>query len=267
MGGFQPRVLGRTGLKVGPLGVSGGYGAPAEAFEEAFERGCNYFYWGSLRRDGMRRAIKNLCAQGKREELVVLLQSYSRFPGCMEYTFKKGLRSLGLERADILLLGWYNKTPSPRIMERAVRLRDRGLVRFLAVSGHNREAFPRMAATGMFDVLHVRYNAAHRGAEREVFPKLPQEDRPGIVTYTATRWGNLLNPKKTPPDEGPLRAADCYRFVLSNPAVEVCMGGPKNLEQLREALTALEAGPLGPEEMERARRIGEWVHNKGRGGS
>ena len=267
MAGFEPRILGRTGLRVGPLGVSGGYGAPAQAFEEAFEQGCNYFYWGSLRKDGMRQAIKNICAQGKRDSLVVLLQSYSRSPGFMEYTFKKGLRSLGLERADVLLLGWYNKTPSPRIMERAVSLRDRGLVRYLAVSGHNREAFPVMADTGMFDILHVRYNAAHRGAEQQVFSRLGQENRPGIVTYTATRWGNLINPKKTPPHDGPLQGADCYRFVLSNPAVGVCMSGPKNLEQMREALTALEAGALSPEEMERARRIGDWVHSKGRTGS
>jgi hypothetical protein len=42
----EPRDLGRTGLKVGRLGVAGGYGAPAAAFEEAFERGCNYFLLG-----------------------------------------------------------------------------------------------------------------------------------------------------------------------------------------------------------------------------
>jgi predicted aldo/keto reductase-like oxidoreductase len=260
MAGFEPRVLGRTGLRVGPLGVSGGYGAPAEAFEEAFERGCNYFYWGSKRRDGMARAIRNIVARGDRDKLVVLLQSYSRFPGLMESFLIKGLKSLGIERADVLLLGWYNKTPSPRILERALSLKNRGLVRFLAVSGHNREAFPKMAATGVFDILHVRYNAAHRGAEQEVFPHLPEEDPPGVVTYTATRWGNLLNPKKTPKDEPPLSAAECYRFVLSNPAVGVCISGPKNKDQMDQALTSLEAGPLSPEEMERARRIGDYVH-------
>ena len=33
-----PRILGRTGLKVGRLGVASSYGAPAAAYEEAFER-------------------------------------------------------------------------------------------------------------------------------------------------------------------------------------------------------------------------------------
>ena len=31
-------ILGKTGLRVGRLGVASSYGAPASAFEEAFER-------------------------------------------------------------------------------------------------------------------------------------------------------------------------------------------------------------------------------------
>ena len=38
----QKRILGRTGLRVGCLGVGSSYDTPAEAYEEAFERGVNY---------------------------------------------------------------------------------------------------------------------------------------------------------------------------------------------------------------------------------
>jgi hypothetical protein len=54
------RILGRTGLKVGRLGVACSYGAPTAAFEEAFEQGVNYFYWGSRRKASMARAIRNI---------------------------------------------------------------------------------------------------------------------------------------------------------------------------------------------------------------
>jgi len=65
MAAFTKRILGGNGLKVGPLGLAASYGAPAEAFEEAFEKGCNYFYLGSGRhKAGMRQAIRNLCRQG-----------------------------------------------------------------------------------------------------------------------------------------------------------------------------------------------------------
>jgi aryl-alcohol dehydrogenase-like predicted oxidoreductase len=256
----EKRVLGRTGLSVGRLGVSASYGAPAEAFEEAFERGCNYFYWGSMRTKAMGQAIRNLVAKGKREEMVLVLQSYSRSAAFMEHKFIKGLKALGAESADVLLLGWYNHPPSPRLLERAEKMRERGLFRVLALSGHNRPFFPEIAKDARFGHFHVRYNAAHRGAERDIFDVLPAEGRPGIVTFTTTRWGDLLKAKKMPPGESPLSGADCYRFALSHPAVDMVMSGPADLAQMREALRALDLGPLSPEEMERARRIGAYVH-------
>ncbi|MBW2352505.1 MAG: hypothetical protein JRF51_04640 [Deltaproteobacteria bacterium] len=256
----KTRVLGRTGLKVGPLGVASSFGAPASAFEEAFDRGCNYFYWGSLRKRGMRDAIRHLCARGRREDMVIVVQSYSRSASLMKSFFEKALKSLGLDHADILILGWYNRPPSKRIIDQAATMRDRGLFRFLGLSGHNRSLFPRLAESGLFDLFHVRYNAAHRGAEKEIFPHVQGPDRPGIVSYTATRWAQLLNPKKMPPGEDPPSASHCYRFVLSNPGVDVCMCGPRDEAQMREALRTLDLGPLSPEELDRMRKIGDYVH-------
>lgn len=256
------RTLGSTGLKVGRLGVACSYGAPTAAFEEAFDQGINYFYWGSTRKEAMAVAIRNIVARGLRDQLVVLIQSYSRSPLLMEIFFHKALKRLKIDTADILLLGWHNTPPSQRIIDRAMQMKQRGMFRFLALSGHHRPLFARLAndSDEMFDLFHVRYNAVHRGAENEVFDQLPVEKRPGIVTYTATRWGDLLNPKKMPEGESPLTGTDCYRFVLSNPNVDVCMSGPKNIEQMRQAIKALKKGPLTPEEMIRIRQIGDHIH-------
>ena len=260
MDAFKFNELGKTGLQVGRLGVAASYGAPAAAFEEAFDRGCNYFYWGSQRRSGMRRALQNICSNGKRDEVVILIQSYSRSAFLMEAFLKKALRALSVDYADVLLLGWHNKRPSQRIIDKALSLKDKGLYRFLAVSGHNRTLFPILADEDLFDIFHIRYNAAHRGAEQDIFDKLEEHTSPAIVSYTATRWGQLLNPKKVPAGEKPLSASDCYRFVLSNPAVNVCMCGPKDVPQMREALESVELGPMDEEELDRVRRIGDYVH-------
>ena len=76
---FSARNLGKSKLTVGPLGIAGGYGAPAEACEEAFERGCNYFYHGSVRKDGMTAAIKNIIRKGQRDKLILVGQIYTRW--------------------------------------------------------------------------------------------------------------------------------------------------------------------------------------------
>ena len=261
MGNFKQAILGKTGLKVGRLGVAASYGAPTGAYEEAFEKGCNYFYFGSgRRRAGMKQAIRNLCRKGKRDKIIISLHTYARNGVLIKPVIMRRLRTLGLEQADILLLGFHNSRPFQFLLDQALKMKDQGLFRFIGMSGHNRSLFPDMINEGLFDLFHVRYNAAHRGAETEVFPCLKKDDGPGIVTYTATRWGHLLKQEKMPAGESPLSAGDCYRFVLSNPAVDVCLCGPGDIHQMREALKALEFGPLSSDETTRIREIGDYVH-------
>ena len=77
----------------------------------------------------------------------------------------------------------------------------------------------------------------------------------GLVCSTIVNWAGKQLKDGTPP----LTAADCYRFVLSNPLADLCMTGPASAEEMDEALTALDLGPLREEEMERVRRIGDHV--------
>lgn len=255
-------TLGTSGLVAGRLGFSGGYGAPAKAFEMAFERGCNYFYHGSIRRPGMNEAIKNIAAKGQREKLIVTAQCYLRAGWLVRWSMNRFFKQTGLEYADALLLGWYNGMPPQGVIDAALELKAKGLVRHIAISGHERSAFAGFAKTGLFDIFHVRYSAAHRGAEKEVFEAIPQGERPGIVTYTATRWGGLMNPRKMPKGENTPRASDCYRFVLTNPMVNVCIAGPKNMAEAEEALAALDRGPMQPDEMAWMRRVGDHLRVK-----
>jgi aryl-alcohol dehydrogenase-like predicted oxidoreductase len=181
----------------------------------------------------------------------------------MRLMVESGLRRLGLDYADVLLLGWYNHRPPQAILDAAAELRAQGRVRYLMLSGHRRTFFPEMARDGIFDLFMVRYNAAHRGAEREVFPALPAPpERPAICAYTATRWGSLLDPKRVPRGERVPTAGDCYRFCLSHPAVDRVLAGPADTEQVRLVCKALAAGPLAADELAWMRRVGDHVYGR-----
>ena len=152
-------------------------------------------------------------------------------------------------------------------MDAALRLKEQGKVRYLQISAHHRPVFQQYIPDSRIDLLMVRYNAAHRGAEWEVFPHLDKCDGliPGIVTYTATRWRCLLQPQYMPPGVKKPTAADCYRFVLSNPNVDVCLCGPGSAEELEANLKVLELGPMSAEEMEWMRKVGDHVHRVTKG--
>ena len=265
---FQDKIiLGRTGLKVGRLGIASSYGAPAEAYEEAFEKGCNYFMIGSFlrgRSGEMIKAIRNICRKGKRDELIIAMNDYTHNILLQRPHFRSGLKTLGLPYIDILILGYYIRIPGQGVLKGATKLKEQGLIRHIGIASHNRALFPRLAEDGRIDVFHLRYNAVNRGAEEDVFPYLPVEDKPGIVSYTATRLGQLLKENRMPPGEKPLKASECYRFVLSNPSVNVCLTGTRTHAMMKENLKVLEMGPLSPEEMVRIRKIGDYIYGKKR---
>jgi aryl-alcohol dehydrogenase-like predicted oxidoreductase len=254
-------ILGRTGIEVSRLGIASGYGIDAPAIEKAFhESGINYFYWSTPRKKGMEIALKNL-VPSHRDKIAIVFQSYDHSGWYMPRGVENGLRDINSDYADVLLLGFYPSMPSKRVLENAQKLKDSGKIRFIALSGHNRKLFGKLAQdpNSPIDIFMARYNAAHTGAEQDIFPFLNGKQRPGVTIYTATCWGKLLNPAKMPANESPLTASDCYRFVLSNPNVELCMMGPKNAAELADGLKALERGPLTDSEMERVRRIGKFV--------
>lgn len=257
-------TLGRSELRVSRLGLGSSFSAPTSSYEEAFEKGVNYFYWGSLRRNFMGDAIRNL-APRYRNELVVVIQSYARLGSIVARSLERALSKLHLDYADVLLLGWHSKPPSARIVDAALQLKTRGLVKHLAVSGHNRLMFPALLDDPRFAIWHVRYNAVHRGAEREVFPHLETrrlDNRPGLVTFTTTRWGHLCDPKRTPPGERTPLGMDCYRFALSHPTVNVVLAGPSSAEQMSQALHALELGPMTEDEFAWIRRVGDHIYER-----
>lgn len=260
----EPTTLGRSGLSVSRIGIGASYGVGAASIERAFhERGINYFYWGSIRRPGMRDAVRRLAATA-RDRIVVALQTYDRTGLLMAPFVERGLSALRIERADVLILGWRSGPVSGRVRDAADRLRDRGLVRCLAISGHDRGFLGRVAAdpAAPFDVVMFRYNAAHRGAETDILPRLGAGARVGTIAYTATRWGQLLDPKRMPAGESAPDAADCYRFALTDPRVDMVLAGPADDAQLAAALVALDRGALPRDAMERMRRIGDHVRSR-----
>ncbi len=256
---FEHRTLGRTGLDVSPLGLATGGGSlsPRDV-ERAHDLGIRCFYFGSLRAKPFGEGVRALAKQ-HRDQMTVVIQSYTRAASFMKVSLERGLRTLGIDHTDLLLLGWWNEPPPARILDAALALRERGLARHLMISCHNRKTFARYAQEPAYGAIMVRYNAVHPGAETDVFPHLGASP-PGVVSYTALRWGHLLDPSVLPPNEPRPRASDCYRFVLTSPSVGLSMCAPRSAQELDEAVAAVERGPMTEDELAWMKRVG--VHVK-----
>ena len=259
---WQKVDFGKTGLKVSPLGIGSSYGVGARDLMRAFDRGLNFYFWGLRRRGDFGSAIRTL-ARTHRDEMVVAIQSYTRVGWMMKGSVDRALKELEIDHVDLLCLGWWQSIPPPRILEAAFKLKESGKVRHVMISCHDRPQFEAMARVAGVDSIMVRYNAAHTGAEREVFPQI-QGTGTGVLAFTATRWGSLVKPSLTPEGERTPRGRDCYRFVLSNPHVHASLCGPKDAEELDEAMAALDEGPMSADEIAWMRRVGKAVRGDGK---
>jgi aryl-alcohol dehydrogenase-like predicted oxidoreductase len=220
----------------------------------------NYLFWASRRTEKFALALRNL--RNKRDRMVLAIESYSRLGRLVGWSVERALSAIGYDRADLLILGLWNRPVPERILEAALRLKARGLVRFIGISTHRRPLVPKLALDPLIDVFHFRYNAVHTGAERDLFPFLPAMNRPGLVGFTATSWRQLLGHRRIPKTERVPTAGDCYRFALARPEIDVCLTGPATAGHVEEAVAALRRGPMPEEELAWMRRVGAAIYGR-----
>lgn len=247
------------GKRLFRLGLAANYGIDEAGVRLAMDRGVNLFLW-TRRAKGLGNPLRE-ALKTRREQ--VALVGYAKV-GWFGWGVRRGaealLRDLGTDYLDTYLLGWVGVGAAwTKSTERElVHLRESGKVRSIGVSIHDRVRAGELAATSPLDLLMIRYNAAHPGAERDIFPRRRGEN-PTILAYTATAWRKLLK-RPSGWDGQIMTAGDCYRFQLSSPHVDLALTGPANTAELTANLDALAKGPLTPEEDAWMRAFGRAVH-------
>lgn len=260
---FVYTTLGCTGLRVHRLGLATTYWPGKRTIYQALESGVNFFFGFGI--DYQLISVLRNEFSRQREKLILATGAYNLILGHpnLQRTLEKRLRQFKTDYIDIFMfLGVTQERDfPPQVREELYRLKESGKVRYLGFSCHDRKLVGKLAAEGGLEVLMLRYNAAHRGAEEDIFPYL-NAHQPGVVSYTATRWRYLLRRPKNWPAGDPIPTPGlCYRFVLSNPNVHVVLTAPSNLKQFSENLNSLQAGPLNPSEMQLMHRFGDVIHH------
>lgn len=255
---FKYRRLRGIDKRVFRLGLAANYGIEEAGIRSAFDRGINYVYLTP--RGKMAEPLRDAIRRDRDKLVIAAGPTVGYFGGSIRRTAERLLKKLGVDYIDVFQLMWLGvgSALTAATERELVHLKESGKARVLAVSIHDRVRAGKLAAESPLDLLMIRYNAAHPGAERDIFPHLDKRN-PNIVAYTATSWRKLL---KAPRgwDSQVMTAGDCYRWCLSNPHVDVTLTGPASTQQLDENLKAIERGPLTAEEDTWMRSFGRAVH-------
>ncbi len=241
----------------------------------AYQRGVRYFNWCG-KPDGLSQTLREF--GNRRREIILAAQLKARNADEAERELDWILEQTGGNRLDIGTLyyvesdeEWEALTGSGGAWETFAARRRSGELGLLGVTSHQRTLAAKwiqqrsVEGRAGLDMLMIRYNAAHTGAEEEVFPVTSQLRMP-VVTFTGLRWRALLQgTPEDPPGFQPPTPADCYRFCLAQPAVSVALAAPNGRVELEEDLLVLdEPESRGQAWLQQMRDHGRRVHRHAR---
>jgi len=239
---YEISGLGRV-MRLG-LATRGNTSLDREDVTEAVRRGVNYLNWCG-HPDGLRDAVRKLGSL--RNRIFVAVQFFARTARAAERELSELMGELGTVYLDVVTYYYveqeeeWEQIVSPggaaEVLEKA---RNERTVRTIGLTSHQRDLAAKIAGSGRLDLLMVRYNAAHRGVEKSIFPLLDERRLPAVV-FTCLRWGALLESTPEDPAEFSIPAAkDWYRFALAHRSVAVALMAPNGRRELEENLCILD---------------------------
>ncbi len=252
---METRILGRTGLEVGVVGLGAEHLDTTRqnmdaVLDLAVRTGVNYVdlvyndpsdahavHW-----DTIGPAIRR-----HRDHLVLTAHwgfvRHEPVDHCQQ-CFDQALDRLGNDYAEIAMLtmvdseslwtGWAQEA-----IERLEVYQRDGRVGFIGLSNHNPDVARMAVESGSIDVLMFPINLYqhHGDEEREALLTSCAEHQVGVVAMKPYYGGRLLTTEGRPTGITP---AQCLHYVLSQP-VATAVPGARNPDEMRQALSYLKA--------------------------
>ncbi len=261
---MEYRELGSTGLKVSRIGL-GGFAfsittrkESERAIHRALDLGINYF--DNARLYGTENKVGS-ALKGRRDKVVIASKCHFRDPREIESSLEKSLRELSTDYIDIYHIHdvkseeeFFEIIKPGGVLETYERFKREGKIRFIGATGHDNQALVRILKTGRVDLVMGRYNPLTRDVENSVIP-LTRRLGKGFIVISALAWGIFSVPAEAYPFEiagKDFPAAEAsFRYILSNPDVDVVLAGVKNEREIEELVTLLELPPLNEKEKAR----------------
>jgi aryl-alcohol dehydrogenase-like predicted oxidoreductase len=204
----------------------------------------------------------------RREEVLVASGSGARTATGLVTARRKIVSALGGANLDLFYAEYVmpQENQQPLFAEGGVfdvltEWKSQGTIRYVGATTHDRGIARQILQHNRVDVLMHRFNMAHRKAAGEVFPTALKRQIP-VVAFTATRWRTLLKPHPDWPGTPPT-AADCYRYCLAQPAIQIVLTAPQSVAELEENLEVLKSRTMSPSRRAHCEQFGDIVRGAG----
>ena len=254
-----------AGKTISPLGLGNNAQMDSDCVKVAFEAGINYFFFYNFTYTNLLEGLKQLLLF-QRERVIVATGSSDRSVKRLRQYIHQVHQQLNINIVDIFFAEYISPSDNIKqvytVLEELHDWKEKGLIRYVGVTTHNRPLALKLLQSGQCEVLMHRYNMAHRKAEEDVLPTALKAGIP-VIAFTCTRWSSLL--KGHPNWQGEIpTAADCYRFALHHRAICLALTAPKNQSELEQNLQVLHSPQLTSAEIVPWQQYGDLIYGDGK---
>jgi uncharacterized protein len=253
---LKQRLLGRTGLMVGELGL-GAMDTPHSpeavgTVSTALDAGIN-FIDTARGYEGSEHLLGQVVREMGSKRFMVASKTFRRTADGAQYDVDDSLRVLGVDAIDLYQLhdistseAWEESMADGGALDGLKTAQYRGLIGHIGVSSHDLELARRAITCGEFATVMIEYSAFY--PESAALIELAAEHDVGVIVMrplggsgrTSTMRGRL-----TDGYDGPLTPANLLRYVLSHPGVSVAIPGARYPSRIRENVeTAQSYAPM-----------------------
>jgi hypothetical protein len=253
--------LGGSDLQVSPFCL--GMTESPETVIAAYESGLNFFFLSSdlhwplyePTRRGLAKLVEGNAS--RRRELVVAVVSYLEEPLFRVLQVHEVIDAIpGLGYVDVLIAGAVCDDRSMLTrLHPLLEARQRRHFGACAIGATFHQRSCALAAVNheLFDIVFSRYNASHPMALVDFFPGIRHGRRTVVFNFKSAmprltreiltrRWGSSYHWLPEP--------ADHYRFALTRSELDGILCSPSSPAEVQRLASALEEGPLTPEQEE-----------------
>lgn len=269
---------GRIGFGCMSLGTD--QEAVTKLIHQAIDLGINYFDTADLYDKGTNEVLVGQAIKGKRQKVILATKVGNQWrpdgsgwdwnprKAYILSAVEASLQRLDTEYIDLYQLhGGTIDDPIDEIIEAFELLQQQGKIRYYGISSIRPNVIREYVQRSRISSVMMQYSLLDRRPEESCLPLL-KDHQVGVLARGAVAGGLLVNKPAKPylghnVEEvsaartaikalvlpGRPAAAVAIQFVLSHPAISAAIVGIRNAQQLTDALAALTAPPLSPNEL------------------
>jgi uncharacterized protein len=261
---FQPpssipyRTLGKTGLKVCPVGVGCGFAPDPSVIARAVDLGVNYFDTSNDYSNGNSERLLAAGLKGvPRDKVIIASKTPAKTRDVFVADLESSLKNLGTDRIDIWLLHGKGKPEdvSDELLAAGDAAKKQGKIRFFGISTHDLDLMAdHLIKAGNIDAVTFSYNFTMGTGREAAIAKL---SRAGIgltaIKVMAATGGAPANAGRgqggggqargggdTPPRPAAIKnPLPALKWVVRNTAIATCVPGIRDAEMIEMNMRAL----------------------------